>query len=109
MSPTIKLMLLVFMMTIAEVLALTSLKKFSETKKAYYFIASIFLYVIICALIVISFRFKEMSLLNALWNGLSIVLVIIVGYLLFKERITKYELLGVFLIIIAIYLIASDK
>jgi drug/metabolite transporter (DMT)-like permease len=46
-----------------------------------------------------------MGMTNFVWSILSIVTMLAVGYLVFDEHITKYDVIGMFLSVIGLYLI----
>lgn len=95
---------LILIMGIIETLALFSLKKYHDNKNIWNFIASVGLYIIVCMLIVYSLNFYKLDIVNALWNGMTILLVVMASYFIFKQKLTRNELIAIVLIIIAIFI-----
>lgn len=96
------LMFSIVSIVICETIAQTCLKK-SETHQMYVVIA-VLLYAFICYLLLVCYRNKGyMGQVNMMWNLMSIISVISVGYLLFNESISINKLIAVALSIGAIY------
>ena len=49
-----------------------------------------------------------MGMINCLWSGVSIILILLVGYFLFNEKLNNRDITGIILIIIGIILINWD-
>ena len=78
---------------------------FSASFNILFFIIAILIYACIGFLISLSFRFERIGIINAIWNGLSLLMIILLGYFAFNEKITMKELSAIILIIIAIFLV----
>lgn len=102
-----KIIIFVAAMAIIEIIALISLKKYSENKNIFFFIMGIIMYALICVIIVHTFTFSKMSVVNSLWNGLSLIFILMIGYIVFKDKINSNEIMAIILIMIAIYLISK--
>lgn len=70
-----------------------------------YMILAIISYAIVSFFLYVSYNYKGVGIVNALWSGLSIILMITIGLLFFKEKIGKREWLGIILIISGLLLI----
>jgi multidrug transporter EmrE-like cation transporter len=46
-----------------------------------------------------SYKYKGMGLVNVLWSGLSVLVIVSTGMLFFNEKITRLDWLGIALII----------
>jgi multidrug transporter EmrE-like cation transporter len=88
-----------------EAFAQSSLKYFHKEKKVLYFAAAVFFYALVAYCIFLAYDYKGVGMVNTLWSGMSILFMLIVGVLIFEERISAIEGFGVFLIIIGIVLI----
>lgn len=97
-----KIIGLLLAMVGAEVLALTLLRQYHQTRRILYFIGAVLMYVAICFMIVAMLNYENIAIVNALWNALSIILVLLIGWLLFGEHVSKLEWIGILLIIVAI-------
>lgn len=98
----IVLIMLIIILTAVETCALLCLNKYHSKKNKWYFLFAISLYVIICLLIVYSLNFKNLIMVNTLWNIMTILLVTLIGYFILKEKLTKYEIVSIVLAIFAI-------
>lgn len=64
-----------------------------------------FCYGIVCLLLNRCYDFDGMGMTNFVWSILSIVTMISVGYFIFNESITRYDIIGMVLSVIGLYLI----
>lgn len=95
--------LLAIILSIAffELIAQSSIKYFHKTKKThyiYYFMA-IICYSIIAYLLTLSYEHKGMGITNLLWSGITIVVILIAGIVLYDEKLTNYDIIGLCLIL----------
>jgi multidrug transporter EmrE-like cation transporter len=49
-----------------------------------------------------------MGTIASIWSGISIILMVLIGSLLFDEKLYMKDIFGIILIIIGIYLIQYD-
>ncbi|MBU1992275.1 EamA family transporter [Patescibacteria group bacterium] len=52
-----------------------------------------------------SLKYESMAITNVLWISVSIILITIIGYFLFKEAITPVQFVGIAVIIVGLVLI----
>ena len=97
--------IILIILSIAEIFVFYCLKKYNDSNKILYFIVAIILYIIIAYLLSYSFKFNNMAIINSMWNAVSIVLVVLLGYFVFHESLTANEITAIILIIIATILI----
>ena len=84
-----------------ELIAQSSVKYFHETKKTqniYYFIA-ILSYCVVAYLLTLSYEHKGMGITNLLWSGITIVIILIAGIILYDEKLTNNDIIGLCLIL----------
>lgn len=104
-----KTYLLFLLLIFSEMVALYSIKKYKETHKNMYTFLAILGYMMVAiTLIKIVEKNDTVSLTNVFWNVLSSVYGLFIGYMLFKEKITRNQFLGVMLAIISIVLINGN-
>lgn len=97
--------LLIFTIVFFESIAQYHIKK-SKLKSNYlYLLIAIFSYSVVCFLLDKCYDFDGMGITNFAWSILSIITMILVGALAFNERITKYDVIGMILSVIGLYLI----
>ncbi|XWV26910.1 hypothetical protein QJ857_gp0140 [Tupanvirus soda lake] len=107
-SNTIIIIVLI-LLSIIEIFVFVSLKQYNETKRNFYFISAIIFYVLIAYLLVYSFNYEHMAIVNAFWNGISIISISLIGYYFFQEALTINEITAMILVVIAIIIVAIDK
>jgi multidrug transporter EmrE-like cation transporter len=96
------IILAVLLIVLCETLAQACLKQ--SEKQSIFFIIALFLYAIVCYLLVICyFNNGHLGQVNLLWSSFSIISVIAVGYLLFDETIDTNKLMAISLAVGAIY------
>jgi small multidrug resistance pump len=61
-------------------------------------------YIILAFSLSYCFNFSEMAIVNGIWNGISILTIAIMGWILFGEKLTTRKILALVLISIAIVL-----
>lgn len=82
-------------LALSETAAMTALTKYSKSHNNNYLIAGIVLYgIVIPYMIIISLNFNGIGTLNLLWNILTTVSMIIIGYYIFNENINHLHLLS---------------
>lgn len=104
--------LLAIILSIAffELIAQSSIKYFHKTEKTqyiYYFIA-IICYSVIAYLLTLSYEHKGMGVTNLIWSGISITIILTAGMLLYDEKPTIYDVIGLCLIISGITFIMYE-
>jgi multidrug transporter EmrE-like cation transporter len=85
------------------------LKKWVNTNFAYYYVFGILLYLISLNILAFTYKFEDIavaSLVMVLFNVLTLTLL---GYFVFKENITVYEITGIALGIAAIIFLEMGK
>jgi multidrug transporter EmrE-like cation transporter len=102
------LLVLILLISTVECIAQGCLKTFFANSQVYLFIISVICYVIVCYLLVQSYHFKSMGLVNCVWSGMSVLFILMIGYFIFSESINIRDISGVILIIIGTWLILYD-
>jgi multidrug transporter EmrE-like cation transporter len=102
------LLVIIILISSVECVAQGCLKTFFNNSQVYLFVISVVCYVIVCYLLVRSYQFKSMGLVNCVWSGISVIFILMVGYVIFSEAINIRDIVGVILIIIGTWLILYD-
>jgi multidrug transporter EmrE-like cation transporter len=99
----IALLGLVVLISISECLGQSCLKSFygDQSRKYLYFLGVLF-YSFVCLLLVFSYKYKGMGLVNVLWSGISVLTVVSVGAIYFDETVTPMDIFGILLILTGI-------
>ena len=97
------LIAIILLISLCESAGQSCLKKLfvNPDEKYLYFVAILF-YSIVCYLLIMSYRYKGMGLVNILWSGMSILVICSVGITFFGEKITFMDKIGIGLIVAGI-------
>lgn len=72
------------------------------------FLSGVLFYGVVCFLLVLSYQYKGLGLINVLWSGISVLVIVSVGMIFFHEKITPMDWLGVLLVLVGIGLITWE-
>ena len=97
--------LLVIGILLAETIALSFLKEYSVSANFLFYLLGLLFYVGVTVLLVQSFKYEGMGVVNVLWSAFPIMFVLIAGIIIFKEKIHLVELLGVIMVLGGVSLI----
>ena len=103
-----KFIRLVTLLIIIESLALYYVKKSSLAgeHKGTFLVSSMILYALLPLVLYSMLQIHpKISIINVLWNVLSTMYGVFIGYILFKENINSTQFIGIFLGITSIYLL----
>ena len=104
----IKTTLLFILLGIYESLINYNIKQCIETNDNFYFYIAIICSIILVYLFYYALQdIGNLAITNALFEVGSIIMVSFISYVYFKETLQKNEVMGVFMIIIGIYVIKS--
>lgn len=95
------LLSIILAISFCELIAQSSVKHFYNTGKkefAFYFIA-ILSYCVIAYLLTLAYEHKGIGITNVLWSGITIIIILITGIILFDEKLTNYDIIGLCLIL----------
>ncbi len=67
--------------------------------KYHYYLYAILFYGMVCFLLLQSYKYKGMGIVNVLWSGVSILVILSASIIFFNEKITKMDAIGIVLII----------
>lgn len=95
-------LILLTLITLIEQTSLYLFKKYELTGKTVYYIIGVIGYVIITALLVKSFEYAKIGIVNHSWNVASSICGFLIGYWFFSEKLTPMEIVGVFISVIGI-------
>ena len=97
---------------LSETAAMTALTKYSKSYNNYYLIAGMVLYgIVIPYMIIASLNFSGIGTVNLLWNILTTVSMIVIGYYMFNEKVNNLHIVSLLLGLgsIVILYFADDK
>lgn len=104
---TAKPMLAIYILVVAifEAFGQSFLAWARKTNKIYWLFIGIACYSVVAYGLYMSYQYKGVGIVNALWSSLSIVLMVAIGHILFHERLSRNEWIGIGLIIAGILFI----
>lgn len=101
-----KIVLLFLAIVLLECIALYSVKRYSQRKEELFLILSVLGYSVIPILLILLIREKQnIATVNIIWNILSTVYGLMIGVLIFSEKITPLQVLGIIMGTLSLLLI----
>lgn len=101
----------VILITLFEATAQLCFKKFEINKAPSYcyFLFGLTLYLLVCGLLCYCYKNKgRLGSVNLMWSCMSIVFVIIVGYVFLEEKLKLHDFAAIFFALLAIYFANQD-
>ena len=102
------LVLFVLVIVIVENMAQFCLKKYQSCNALYWYILGVVFYAAIAFLLVMSFRYEKMAIVNIMWGGLSALILTLVAYFFYGEELTYIQILGIVIILIGTAMLHLD-
>ena len=103
------LLVIIVLISVCELLGQSCLKYFNLNKdKPHYYMFALLFYSIVCYLLVKSYQYKGMGIVNMIWSGISVLVVLTGGYLFFGEEITNMDKIGVLMILAGIFFVLYE-
>lgn len=100
----IMIVFLVAAISASEAIA-QSLSYIAYTKSSIaYFVSSWILYLVVVFLLWKSYHYKGVGFVNVLWSGMTTALMLLIGYFVFGERLSREEWIGTYFILFGILL-----
>ena len=99
-----ELFFIIMCIVIAEAIAQYFIKKYTELPRSIYFILGICFYAVVVFFLQKSYLYANMGLANVLWSGLSVISILTVGSLVFGDKITLNEWIGMIVILCGVIL-----
>lgn len=95
------------MAAIIEAGGMYFIQKYYQTSILLYYFLSLLTYALILIVILHSFKYANLAIGYSLWNGFAIILVVAISYFVFRQKTKPREIIGIILILIAVFLITS--
>jgi multidrug transporter EmrE-like cation transporter len=102
------LFVIIILISSFECVAQGCLKKFFKDSNFFLFLSGIICYAAVCYLLVKSYQFKSMGIVNCIWSGVSILFILWIGWAVFNETINTRDVMGIAFIISGIWFIMYD-
>ena len=105
MNETLFLSIFIILIVISEAIAQNYIKKGSLNGDLKYLIISIFFYAWICVMLYKLYGKNNMGSTFAIWSITSSITIYLLGFLMYDELLTPYDIIGFLLCAIGLYLI----
>ena len=100
------ILIYILIIVIAEGIAQTCLKEYSESKKFIYFLTGLICYGLVSWFLCESYNVKGgIGIVNLVWSALSIITSFTIGILFFKEVIHYHDIIAIILISIGMLIL----
>ena len=110
MNRYIILLLLILSISICEMIGQSCLKYYKKNDtKSHFCLYAIVFYIVVCYLLLKTYDYEGMGLVNVLWSGISILVILFAGYMFFDETVTWMDKLGVVFVILGIGFISYEN
>jgi len=96
---------LIVVIVIFESIAQFHISESKRRNSIIFFLLAIASYSVVCLLLHKCYDFGGMAMTNFTWYTLSILSIVIIGFLGFNESITRYDIIGLVMTICGLYLI----
>ncbi len=101
---------LVFALVAIETVGQTLARKYYDNKdKLWMFMLGVVCYIFILYILVKTYDLENIGFINALWSGLALVTIALVGYFFFEEEFNYMEYIGIGLILSGTVLLGFQK
>ncbi len=109
MNNFVYVILIVCLISLCELCGQSCLKYLDVNRDKYhfYFLAILF-YSFVCYLLLLSYKFKGMGIVNVLWSGISVLVILSSSMIFFGETITTMDKIGVLFIILGIIFVSYE-
>jgi multidrug transporter EmrE-like cation transporter len=97
--------LLTLLIVFAEGCAQYCLKKFSKNNEVLWFLLGAFIYGIIAYLLVLSFGFEKLAIVNIMWGAFSAIILTFMAYYFYDETLSWTQIVGIGIIFIGTVLL----
>ena len=85
-------------------------RKYVDNKdKLWMFIVAVICYLLIVYTLTKTYNYENIGFVNALWSGLTLVVVAMIGYFFFDESFNNQEYVGIGLILAGTILLGIQK
>ena len=104
------LLFIIIAISLCELMGQSCLKYFNVNgrTKTHFYMMGVLFYAVVCFLLVQTYRFKDMGIINVIWSGISTLVVLVGGYLIFGEEVTFMDKVGVVFILAGVFFILYE-
>ncbi len=99
------LLYIIFAIVFFEAIAQFCVKKSKTNGNNGYLCISVFAYFMVCLLLLRSYSYKTMGMVNLVCSCLSIITIIFIGTFFYHEKITNFDIIGIVFILTGLYFV----
>lgn len=106
------LMTAVALVGIFEAFAQSSIQWAQKYDSKWHLLLAVGCYTVVSIFLYVAYNYKGVGIVNVLWSGMSIVLMLTIGYFIFDEKVTFMEWVGIAFIFVGMMIInvcCNDK
>jgi multidrug transporter EmrE-like cation transporter len=100
---------IILMIVFFECIAQYFIRKYHELPLLHYYVLGVMFYAVISYLLHKSYDYSKMGVTQALWAGLSIITIMLLGSFVFGDKIESHEWLGIMIIIVGVLITQMKK
>ena len=94
---------------VCEVIGTLSIKEATISNNYIWYLFIAFMYIASFSFVYYAAKFIEIGTVYAIWSGMGTALIVILGWLIFKEDINIYKIIGVLFIIVGVVLLKLQE
>lgn len=103
------LLLIIVLISICELIGQSCLKYMNIHNSEYHFyLFGVIAYAMVCYLLLQSYHFKGMGMVNVLWSGMSVLVILTASIIIFEEKLSLFDKVGVLLILLGMFLVTLE-
>lgn len=85
------------------------LKKYESCKLFYWFMFGVGIYGVIAFLLVLSFKYEKLAIVNVMWGGISALVLTIMAFYFYGETLTVVQIIGIIVILFGTWLLHTSQ
>ena len=103
-----KLVMFILLLVFLETIGQFAVRKYNSNRIKWYILLSIVCYIGIVLTLDRIYNIEEIGFVNAVWSGVTLLVVAILGYYAFEEQFSKQEIVAIILIFIGTILLGTS-
>lgn len=103
------LILYITILVLMEAFAVNLIVRWRNDKQTYNLLGAMFIYAMVALLLAyILTNAPSVAVTNSIWQSLNIIIVTSIAIIMYKERPTKYQIIGLILAIFAVLVVSYE-
>ena len=105
----LKLILYIIVLVLMEAFAVNLIVRWRNDKQTYNLFGAMFIYAMVALLLAyILTNAPSVAVTNSIWQSLNIIIVTSIAIIMYKERPTTYQIIGLILAIFAVLVVSYE-